>query len=172
MRSESRRRWDCAGAGAGTPAARVAVRRSSGSGRVGVARAEDGSWGKTMAAAGWRAARGICREQEVMLIGSQRWQAAVKRGLGRRQVRRGEGRGGQRGVREGGGEAGKGTWPGAERCWDGGSGAHGRPEWRLCAAEKQRRREGGRRRRTRVKFSERIGTPLWTILEPNQLYPC
>jgi hypothetical protein len=94
MRSESRRRWDCVGAGAGTPAARVAARRSSGSGRVGVERAEDGSWGKTTAAAGRRAARGICREQEVALIGSQRRRAAVKRGSGRRQVRRGEGRGG------------------------------------------------------------------------------
>jgi hypothetical protein len=142
MRSESRRRWDCEGAGAGTPAARVATRRSSGSGRVGVARAEDSSWGKTTAAAGRRAARRICREQEVALIGSQRRQAAVKHGSGRRQVRRGEGRGGQRGVGEGGGEAGKGTWPGAERRWDGGGGAQGRPERRLCAAEKERRREG------------------------------
>jgi hypothetical protein len=49
----------------------VAARRSSGSGRVGVARAEDGSWGKSTAAAGRRAARGIRREQEVALIGSQ-----------------------------------------------------------------------------------------------------
>jgi hypothetical protein len=70
MRLESRRRWDCAGAGAGMPAARVAARRSSGSGRVGVVHAEDGSWGKTTAAADRRAARGICREQEVALIGS------------------------------------------------------------------------------------------------------
>jgi hypothetical protein len=159
MCSESRRRWDCAGAGAGMLAARVAARRSSGSGRVSVACAEDGSWGKTTAAAGRRAARGICRQQEVALIGSQRQRAAVKRGLRWRQVRRGEGRGGQRGVGEGSGEAGKGTWPGAERRWDGGGGAHGRPELRLCAAEKQRR-EGGRRRRTRVKFSKRTGTPL------------
>jgi hypothetical protein len=40
----------------------------------------------------------------------QRRRAAVKRGSGRRQVRRGEGRGGQRGVGEGGDGAGKGTW--------------------------------------------------------------
>jgi hypothetical protein len=76
------------------PAARVAARRSSGSGRVGVARAEDGSWGKTTAAADRRAARGIYRQQEVALIGSQRQRAAVKRGSGRPQVRRGEDRGG------------------------------------------------------------------------------
>jgi hypothetical protein len=86
MRSESRRRWVCARAGAGTLAVRVAARRSSGSGGVGVAHAEDGSWGKTTAAAGRRAARGICREQEVVLIGSQRRGAAVQGGSGRRQA--------------------------------------------------------------------------------------
>jgi hypothetical protein len=41
--------------------------------------------------------------------------AVARGGSGRQQVRRGEGRGGQRGVGEGGGEAGKGTWPGAGR---------------------------------------------------------
>jgi hypothetical protein len=42
----------------------VVARRSSGSGGVGVARAEDGSWGKTTVAASRRAAHGICREPE------------------------------------------------------------------------------------------------------------
>jgi hypothetical protein len=36
------------------------------------------------AAVGQGATRGICREQEVALIGSQRWRAAAKSGSGRR----------------------------------------------------------------------------------------
>jgi hypothetical protein len=47
MCSESTRRWDCTGARAGTPTARVAARRGSSSGGVSMARAEDGSWGKS-----------------------------------------------------------------------------------------------------------------------------
>jgi hypothetical protein len=68
----------------------------------------------------------------------QLWRAAVKRGSGRRQVRRGEGRDGQRGVGEGGGRAGKDKWTGAERRW---GGAHGRPVRRQRRA--QRNRGGG-----------------------------
>jgi hypothetical protein len=40
-------------------------------------------------------------------------------------VRRAESRSGQRGVGEGGGEAGEGTWKGSERRWGGGDAAHG-----------------------------------------------
>jgi hypothetical protein len=63
-------------------------------------RPESNTWGRREAGGG---------------AGLQRRRAAVKLGSGRRQVRRGEGRGGQRVVGEGSGEAGKGTWPGAGR---------------------------------------------------------
>jgi hypothetical protein len=76
-------------------------------------------------------------------------------------VRRGESRSGQRGVGEGGGEAGEGTWKGSERCWVGGDAAHGWQSSGGVRAERtEEEEERGRRKRTGLKFSERIGTPL------------
>jgi hypothetical protein len=76
-------------------------------------------------------------------------------------VRHGESRSGQRGVGEGGGEAVEGMWVGSERRWGGRYAAHG---WQSSGGTRAERideeGERGRRKRTGLKFSERIGTPL------------
>jgi hypothetical protein len=46
-------------------------------------RARKTASGRTKAAAGQRATRGVCREQEVALVGLQRRRAAAKSGSGR-----------------------------------------------------------------------------------------
>jgi hypothetical protein len=82
-------------------------------------------------------------------LGSKRWCGIARIAsngegrLGRAVGRRGEAR---RSQREAGKRQGRGwgdTWTGAEQRWGGRGGAHGQPEQRRRAAEKQRR--GGER---------------------------
>jgi hypothetical protein len=81
----------------------VAAQRSSGSGGIGVARAEDGSWGRLQ--------RWPAEERHVGSLRSRRWRGVATTAssgegrLGRTVGRRGKSRDGQRGVGEGGSEA-------------------------------------------------------------------
>jgi hypothetical protein len=160
MCSGSRRRCGCAETGAGTPAARVAARRSSGS--------SSATWGTRVRdstrSGGWRqgrgATRGIAGKQEVVLIVLQR-RAVAMSSSGRRQA---AWRGEEKPVR-GRGAAGQvlGRHLACLRAaLERGDARHmAGSEWRRRAAEEQRRGgERGRRRRTRLQISEKIGTLL------------
>jgi hypothetical protein len=146
MCSRSRRRCGRAETGAGTPAARVAARRSSGS--------SISTWGTRVREStrsggrrqGRGAMRGITGKQEVVLI-------VLQRRRGEEKPVRGRGAAGQVLGRH---------LACLRAALERGDARHmAGSEWRRRAAEEQRRGgERGRRRRTRLQISEKIGTLL------------